>query len=192
MPIFSPKCFACGLDKHVVIFFAMPIFWSTCYEKHCRHNLQKMQGLNAIWISAKSRGPTAVHFDRLLHAVCREKGLIQIVPSSYDNVCSYSHKQLFSALLVLSDTSCVDSDSISLPLSTLLCHYLENLVYPSLPQWLSQSTLLCTKSGCSCPWKKTCALCPQAKRNHPIVHRAPANPLLAICPQQSTAVTTKH
>ena len=62
------------------------------------------------------------------------KDPLQFVPSSYDNVCSYSHKQLFSALLVLSDTSCVDSDSISLPRSTLLCHYLENIVYPALPQ----------------------------------------------------------
>ena len=37
-----------------------------------------MQRITAISISAKSRSPTAVHFERLLHAVGREKGPIAI------------------------------------------------------------------------------------------------------------------
>ena len=114
-------------------------------------------------VSAKSRSPTAVHFERLLHAVCRDKGPIQIVPSNYDKVCSYSHKQLLSALLVLSDTSCVDSDSISLPRSTLLCHYLENIVYSALPQWLSQSTLLCLKEWLQLSVKEDLCILPASK-----------------------------
>ena len=88
---------------------------------------------------------------------------MQFVPSNYDNVCSYSHKQLSSALLVLSDTSCVDSDSISLPRSTLLCHYLENIVYSALPQWLSQSTLLCLKEWLQLSVKEDLCILPASK-----------------------------
>ena len=69
------------------------------------------------------------------------------------------------SLLAKSNKRCSgDLDSISLPRSTLLCHYLENIVYSTLPQWLSQSTLLCLKEwlqlsvkedSCALPTSKT-------------------------------------
>ena len=65
--------------KRVKIFFAMPVFLSTCYKKNIVVTTnQKCKGFTAISISAKSRIPTAVHFERLLHAVGREKGPIAI------------------------------------------------------------------------------------------------------------------
>ena len=61
--------------KRVKIFFAMPVFLSTCYKKNIVVTTnQKCKGFTAISISAKSRSPTAVHFERLQHAVGREKG----------------------------------------------------------------------------------------------------------------------
>ena len=61
--------------KCVKIFFAMPVFLSTCYKKNIVVTTnQKCKGFTAISISAKSRSPTAVHFERLLRAVGREKG----------------------------------------------------------------------------------------------------------------------
>ena len=61
--------------KRVKIFFAMPVFLSTCYKKNIVVTTnQKCKGFTAISISAKSRIPTAVHFERLQHAVGREKG----------------------------------------------------------------------------------------------------------------------
>ena len=68
--------------KLVMIFFAMPVFLSTCYKKNIVVTTnRKSKGFNtAISISAKSRIPTAVHVERLLYAVGREKG-------PYCNLC---------------------------------------------------------------------------------------------------------
>ena len=53
----------------------MPVFLSTYHKKNIvLKTNQKCKGFTAISISAKSRSPTAVHFERLLHAVGREKG----------------------------------------------------------------------------------------------------------------------
>ena len=78
--------------------------------------------------------------------------------------CKYLVRIEGYSLLAKSNKRCTgDLDSISLPRSTLLCHYLENIVYSALPQWLSQSTLLCLKEWLQLSVKEDLCILPASK-----------------------------
>ena len=78
--------------------------------------------------------------------------------------CKYLVRIEGYSLLAKSNKRCTgDLDSISLPRSTLLCHYLENIVYSTLPQWLSQSTLLCLKEWLQLSVKEDLCILPASK-----------------------------
>ena len=92
--------------KCVVIFLAMPIFLSTCYKKKTLSSQLKENAKGLLQFQfLQNQG---VLQQSILRDYCTQsaarKDPCNFLPSSYNNV-SYSHKQLFSALLVLSDTS---------------------------------------------------------------------------------------
>ena len=92
--------------KIVMIFFAMPVFLSTCYKKTLSSQLIKNAKdlLQFQFLQNQGFLQQSILRDYSTQSAAR-KDPMQFVPSSYNNVCSYSHKQLFSALLVLLDTS---------------------------------------------------------------------------------------
>ena len=91
--------------KRVMIFFAMPVFLSTCYKKTLSSQLIKNAKdlLQFQFLQNQGVLQQSISRDYCTQSAAR-KDPLQFVPSNYINVCSYSHKQLFSALLVLSDT----------------------------------------------------------------------------------------